>query len=379
MPGSVTVRWQPGPVHVDDIDYDLPEAAIAQTPVEPRDSARLLTWFDGTVAHRSVGDLPDILRSGDLLVVNETRVMPARLKLRKPTGGAVEVLLLECIDEEQATWTALVRPSRKLPFGTVLDLSETAKVRIDARRDEQRIVSLIDGAGRPLTPEATVAEVNQAGEMPLPPYIRTALSDPDRYQTVYSRRAASAAAPTAGLHFTDELLARLAERGVAKATVELVVGLDTFKPVTEDDPTQHKIHTESYRVPVETWEQCLATKAAGGRVVAVGTTATRALESVARTGELAGRTNLFIHGEHQYAVVDVLMTNFHLPRTTLLLLVGAFVGPVWRDLYREALAANYRFLSFGDAMLLQRSEHAAALGGPLGAGDTTHPRQETTD
>jgi S-adenosylmethionine:tRNA ribosyltransferase-isomerase len=348
-------------VHVDDIDYDLPESAIAQTPIEPRDSARLLTWFGGEFSHRHVADLPEFLQPGDLLVLNETRVIPARLRLQKPTGGAVEVLLLECIDETQAQWTALVRPSRKLPFGTEIPVTPTVKVRIDGRQDDQRLVSLIDNSGRPLTADETVAAINATGEMPLPPYIRTKLSDPERYQTVYARRAASAAAPTAGLHFTDELFARLAARGVKTATVDLVVGLDTFKPVTEPDPTQHHIHTEAYQVPQSTWDACQVTHANGGRVVAVGTTATRALESVARTGQLSGRTDLFIHGDHQFSVVDVLMTNFHLPRTTLLLLVGAFVGPVWRDLYGEALADGYRFLSFGDAMLLERSPDAAAL------------------
>ncbi|MEZ5296706.1 MAG: S-adenosylmethionine:tRNA ribosyltransferase-isomerase [Ilumatobacteraceae bacterium] len=195
------------------------------------------------------------------------------------------------------------------------------------------------------------------GEMPLPPYIRERLDDPDRYQTVYAREPGSAAAPTAGLHFTPELFDRLAERGVEVAKVELVVGLDTFRPVMEDDPTEHRMHTERYRVPEATMQRCLETRAAGGRVVCVGTTSVRALESAATRGELEGRTDIFIHGDYEWQLVDVLMTNFHLPKTTLLMMIDALVGDRWRRLYDEALAEGYRFLSFGDAMLLDRSVH----------------------
>jgi S-adenosylmethionine:tRNA ribosyltransferase-isomerase len=195
-----------------------------------------------------------------------------------------------------------------------------------------------------------VALLDRHGEMPLPPYISERLGDPERYQTVFAREAGSAAAPTAGLHFTPELFDRLAERGIGTATVELVVGLDTFQPISTDDPLEHPMHTERYRVPPETMAACRAAE----RVVAVGTTAVRALESAARSGELSGRTDLFIHRGFDWQLVDVMMTNFHLPKTTLLMMIDAFVGPRWRSLYETALAAEYRFLSFGDAMLLDR-------------------------
>lgn len=350
-------------MRLDDIDYDLPETAIAQTPVEPRDSARLLTWLDGSLAHHHVRDLPSLLLPGDLVVVNETRVLPARLRLTKPTGGAVEVLLLECVDEPAATWTALVRPSRKLPPGTVIGLADGGAVVIGGRVDDTRLVTFVGPAGDPLPPDAVAARLARHGEMPLPPYIRGRLHDPDRYQTVYAaEKASSAAAPTAGLHLTADVMAGLAAAQVAVARVELVVGLDTFRPVTAPDPRDHAIHTEAYVVPESTWEACRATRAAGGRVVAIGTTATRALESAHARGVLAGRTDLFIHGPYGFGVVDLLLTNFHLPRTSLLLLIEAFVGPVWRDLYRDALASGYRFLSFGDAMLLQRRTGADPTG-----------------
>jgi S-adenosylmethionine:tRNA ribosyltransferase-isomerase len=195
-----------------------------------------------------------------------------------------------------------------------------------------------------------VALLDHHGEMPLPPYIGERLGDPDRYQTVFAREPGSAAAPTAGLHFTPELLEHLAERGIGTTTVELVVGLDTFQPISTDDPLDHPMHTERYRVPPETMQACRE----AGRVVAVGTTAVRALESAARSGELSGRTDLFIHQGFDWQVVDVMMTNFHLPRTTLLMMIDAFVGLRWRSLYEVALAGDYRFLSFGDAMLLDR-------------------------
>ena len=190
--------------------------------------------------------------------------------------------------------------------------------------------------------------------MPLPPYITERLADPDRYQTVYAREPGSAAAPTAGLHFTPELIDRLAAGGVEVVKVELVVGLDTFQPITEDDPTEHRMHTERYRVPRETMDRCRAVRAGGGRVLAVGTTSVRALESAASSGELEGRTDIFIHAGHEWQLVDLLMTNFHLPKTTLLMMIDAFVGDRWRVLYEAALHEEYRFLSFGDAMLLDR-------------------------
>jgi S-adenosylmethionine:tRNA ribosyltransferase-isomerase len=334
-----------------DFDYDLPEDRIAQTPIDPRDAARLLVdRGSASPDHRHVRDLPDILRPGDLLVVNETKVIPARLPLRRVTGGKAEVLMLEPLDGERTVWEALVRPARKLkPGERLLAPDGTPVVEIGGRTDagDTFTVTLLGSVD-------SLELLADHGEMPLPPYITERLDDPDRYQTVYAREPGSAAAPTAGLHFTTELFDRLAVGGIDVAKVELVVGLDTFRPVTEDDPTEHRMHTERYRVPPETIDRCLATRGAGGRVVAVGTTSVRALESAATRGELDGRTDIFIHEGYQWQVVDVLMTNFHLPKTTLLMMIHAFVGDRWRRLYEHALSDGYRFLSFGDAMLLDR-------------------------
>jgi S-adenosylmethionine:tRNA ribosyltransferase-isomerase len=342
-------------MRTEELDYDLPEDRIAQTPLEPRDSARLLTYLNQTVAHRNVFDLPSLLRSGDLLVVNDTRVLPARFHLTKATGAQVEVLLLER-DDETNTWRALARPGRKLPEGTILKregfpfLVEIIEI-VD---DGQRRVKFLTGTGDPMSVETETATLLKYGEAPLPPYITTALGDAERYQTVYAERPGSVAAPTAGLHLTHRLLAELRAIGVIIAPVELVVGLDTFRPVSVDTVENHIIHTERFRVPETTWDAVHRTKNSGGRVCAVGTTSVRSLESAAARGELSGRTNLFIHGQYPWAVVDLLMTNFHLPRTTLLALLGSFVGPVWRDLYAEAITDGYRMLSFGDAMFTER-------------------------
>jgi S-adenosylmethionine:tRNA ribosyltransferase-isomerase len=335
-------------VRIEDLDYELDPALIAQEPIEPRDAARLLVDRGGAdPEHRQVSDLPDVLSPGDLVVVNDTRVIPARLRLRRATGGRSEVLLLEPRDACRRVWEALVRPARKLPPGTILyDASGEAVVEVGARTaagDTFVVTVLGDGD--------VLARLNAHGEMPLPPYIHRALADPERYQTVFADEPASAAAPTAGLHLTDEVFAGLAARDIGWVTVELVVGLDTFAPITEADPLTHRMHSERYRVPAETW----AAVADARRVVAVGTTTVRALESAAASGQLAGRTELFLHpGGREPNVVDLLMTNFHLPRTTLLLMIEAFVGPRWRRLYALAAASGYRFLSFGDAMLLDR-------------------------
>lgn len=341
----------------DELDYDLPPERIAQVPVEPRHAARLLVdrGPDRPPEHRRVLDLPGLLDPGDLLVVNDTRVRRARLALVRPTGGAAEVLLLE--DLGGGRWEALVRPSRKVAPGTVLTApAADLAVRVDDDLGGgRRHVAVLRGE-----PEAV-------GQVPLPPYIRARPGDPERYQTVYARRAASAAAPTAGLHLSGEVLSALADRGVAVATVELVVGLDTFRPIATDRVEDHPMHTEAFTVPAATAEAVARTRADGGRVVAVGTTVVRALESAAAgRGE---RTDLFIRPGYQFRAVDRLLTNFHVPRTTLLALVAAFVGDRWRALYDAALAYDpsgedpagdgrrrqgYRFLSFGDAMLLTR-------------------------
>ena len=324
-----------------DLDYPLPETAIAQVPVEPRDAARLLVdeGQDRSPTHRRVADLPDLLETGDLLVVNDTRVRPARLRLRKPTGGEVEVLLLD--ERVHGVWEALVRPSRKVKPGTTLHGDDGDALAVEVGDDLGGGLRLVTVHGDPST----------AGEVPLPPYIHTALADPERYQTVYARRPLSAAAPTAGLHLTDPLLDRCRAKGVTVMSLELAVGLDTFKPLAVEHLDEHVMHSEAYAVPAAV----MAAVDAAPRVVAVGTTVVRALESAASSGRLEGRTELFITPGFDFKAVDVLLTNFHVPRTTLLALIAAFVGPRWRALYALALAEGYRFLSFGDAMLLERS------------------------
>ena len=324
----------------DDIDYDLPERAIAQEPIARRDDARLLVDRGDRIEHRRVRDLPELLSPGDLVVVNDTRVLPARISLRRATGGAVEVLLLEELADGR--WEALVRPSRRLTDGEVVT-TEGLDVAIGEDLGEGRRLVALETGGRDL-----LDVLDAVGQAPLPPYIHRPIDDPERYQTVYADRPRSAAAPTAGLHLTARLLDELTGRGVGLARVDLAVGLDTFRPVTVERLADHEIHTERYRVPAET----AAAVRAADRVVAVGTTVVRALETWAVTGEAEGRSELFIRRPYDWQVVDVLMTNFHLPRSTLLCLVDAFVGPRWRELYEEALAEGYRFLSFGDAMIL---------------------------
>ncbi len=330
----------PPPDSPDDIDYALPPDRIAQQPLKRRDGARLLVDLGDSVGHHHVADLPDLLEPGDVLVVNNTRVLPARLHLRRSTGGAAEVLLLEELDDGR--WEALVRPSRKLSPGTKVVAPGLDVTVMDDLGEGLRVVSL-DSGDTPLL-DALAA----VGEAPLPPYIHAGLEDPERYQTVFAQRPVSAAAPTAGLHLTDELLGRLRSRGIKVSTVELAVGLDTFRPVQVDRLDDHVIHTERYLIP----EQTLSAIESARRVVAVGTTSVRALETWACTGLREGRSNLFIRRPYEWQVIDVLLTNFHLPRSTLLCLVDAFVGPRWRDLYQIALDEGYRFLSFGDAMLL---------------------------
>jgi len=333
-------------VKIADFDYTLPEHRIAQTPIEPRDAAKLLVdRGSGAPDHCHVSDLPELLREGDLLVLNETRVIPARLRLQRSTGGAAEVLLLEPWDADRRTWEALVRPGGKLAVGEMLAADGVPLVRMGERTPagDTFWVELVGD-------DDPVVLLDRHGEMPLPPYISERLGDPERYQTVFAREPGSAAAPTAGLHFTPELFERLTIAGIATATVELVVGLDTFQPISTENPLDHPMHTERYRVPPETTLACRDAQ----RVVAVGTTAVRALESAARSGESSGRTDLFIHRGFDWQAVDVMMTNFHLPKTTLLMMIDAFVGSRWRSLYETALEGDYRFLSFGDAMLLDR-------------------------
>jgi len=332
-------------VQLSDIDYELPEIRIAQRPIEPRDAAKLLVDRGSAIPEHSVmSRFVDLVEPGDLLVVNDTKVLPARLRLQRRSGGSAEVLLLEPLNDIRTCWEAMVRPARKLKPNEVLEYFGKPMVRVGQRTEagDTFEIEILD--------QAPLERIAKIGIMPLPPYIRADLSDQSRYQTVYANRAASAAAPTAGLHFTPELITALEQKGVHLERVELVVGLATFKPVTALNPTDHAIHTEQYVVPEELLQKCADAR----RVIAVGTTSARALESAATTGVLSGRTGLFITRGYEWKVVDLLLTNFHMPRTSLLLMVDALIGPRWRTLYQEALNSDYRFLSFGDAMLLDR-------------------------
>ena len=333
-------------MQLSDIDYELPEKLIAQHPVEPRDSARLLVATNpDQVEHKHMTDLVDMLEQGDVLVVNDTRVLPARLSLHRKTGGAAEVLLLEQRSSDFRLWEALVKPASKLKPDEVLEYFGKRVVRVGPRTEagDTFVVEILD--------ENPMELLQRIGSMPLPPYIRSSLTDVERYQTIYARRMASAAAPTAGLHFTPELMSKIVAKGVTVETVELVVGLDTFKPISADNPLDHLIHSEFYSVDQRVMDACRDAT----RVIAVGTTATRALESVAASGQLSGRTSLFITPGFQWKVVDMMLTNFHLPKTSLLLMIESFIGSRWRDIYADAISEQYRFLSFGDAMLLARS------------------------
>jgi S-adenosylmethionine:tRNA ribosyltransferase-isomerase len=312
-----------------ELDYELPSELIAQRPLERRDDARMLVYerAGGAVRHRQVRDLPDEIARDDLVVVNDTRVVAARLAARRPGGGTAEVLLVERMDG--SCWEALARPSRRLRPG----------MRLGTATSDVELVRAL-GGGRWLVR----LEGEPRGEPPLPPYIHERLPDPERYQTVYADEAGSAAAPTAGLHLTRELMARLdVER------VTLHVGLDTFRPISDETVEEHRIHGERYRVSAQARERIVAAR----RVVAVGTTTVRVLETLTRDGGLTGRTELFITPGFTFRRVDALLTNFHLPRSTLLALVMAFCGVAeTRELYRLAVAEGYRFYSFGDAMLV---------------------------
>ena len=335
-----------------DFDYDLPSELIAQEPIEPRDASRLLVLDrkNGSRRHLVFRDLPDYLKAGDLLVVNRSRVVPARLFAKKvPGGGKVELLLLERMDRN--VWKVLVG-GKGMQVGAQVQLENGVGGEIIADPGgPQRVIAF----ERNIEPD-----LQSFGHVPLPPYIHTTLADPERYQTVYAQESGSSAAPTAGLHFTPSLLSLLKKKGIGIAEVTLHIGLDTFAPVNEEDPSKHKIHSEWCQISVEAAEAVNKTKRSGGRVVAVGTTSVRVLETAARlaVGSKAvmpfeGRTELFILPGFEFKVVDILLTNFHLPHSTLLMLVCAFAG---RDLilesYREAITKHYRFYSFGDAMLI---------------------------
>ena len=344
-------------MRTDDLDYDLPPGLIAQTAAEPRDSARLLVYdrAAGAVRHRHFRDLLDELDPDDLVVLNDTRVLPVRVRARRETGGAAEVLLLE--PQPDGSWEALARPARRLRDGETVTAGDLA-ITIERHLDEGRVLVRphVTGPG-PASPGpgAIAAALERVGEMPLPPYIHEQPADPQRYQTVYARHPGSAAAPTAGLHFTPELLDGVRARHEV-VEVTLGVGLDTFRPVTEDDLDDHPMHSEAYAVTDAAADAIDAARAANRRIVAVGTTTVRVLETVWREperGPLEGRTRLLIEPGHQFTAVGALVTNFHLPRSTLLALVMAFAGTEEiHRLYRTAVEEKYRFYSFGDAMLL---------------------------
>ena len=338
-----------------DFDYHLPESSIGQTPAEPRDSSRLLVLHrdSGDVEHRIFRDLSLLLQPNDLLILNRTRVIPARIFAKKETGGHVELLLLRRRDE--LTWEALVG-GKGLRVGKKVQVNDGPQAEIlEILEGSERLIKFTE----PIEPY-----FSNVGNVPLPPYIHEKLNDPERYQTVYSRDVGSAAAPTAGLHFTPELLNQLQEKGVQIAYVTLHVGLDTFAPVTEDHPEEHKIHTEWCELPQETADLINQTKQNGGRVVAVGTTSVRTLESAASQSSIANRqlsiapfigpTNIFILPGYQYKIVDAMITNFHLPKSTLIMLVSAFAGrEKILETYKLAIQNGYRFYSFGDAMFIE--------------------------
>ncbi len=335
-----------------DFDYPLPETSIAQTPVEPRDSSKLLILHrdSGNVEHRIFRDLSLLLQPNDLLILNRTRVNPARIFAKKETGGRVELLLLRRRDE--LTWEALVG-GKGLRVGKLVQIEDGPQA---------EIIEILEGSERLIKfSEPIEPYFSKVGNVPLPPYIHEKLNDPERYQTVYSRDVGSAAAPTAGLHFTSQLLDELKDKGVKIAYVTLHVGLDTFAPVTEENPEEHKIHTEWCELPQETADLINQTKQIGGRVIAVGTTSVRTLESAASlTTEnrslitaFTGPASIFILPGYKFQVVDAMISNFHLPKSTLIMLVSAFAGrEKILETYNIAIQEGYRFYSFGDAMLI---------------------------
>jgi S-adenosylmethionine:tRNA ribosyltransferase-isomerase len=332
-----------------DFNYNLPPDFIAQTPVEPRDSSRLLVLKrdTGAIEHSVFRDIGKYLHPGDLLVVNRTRVIPARLYARKPTGGRVEVLLLR--REDLLTWECLVGGK---------GLSSGKSIAIENGPNAE-IVAVLEGSRRRLRfAEPIEPFFSRVGNVPLPPYIHAPLQDPERYQTVYSREPGSAAAPTAGLHFTTRLMDELKTQGINFAEVTLHVGLDTFAPVMEEDPEQHQIHTEWCEVPPATVDAITQARQSGGRIVAVGTTSVRTLESAAKAGKdslisFSGPTNLYILPGYRFRLVDAMITNFHLPKSTLIMLVSAFAGRERiLNAYTVAMQEHYRFYSFGDAMFI---------------------------
>lgn len=340
-------------MNISDFDYFLPEKQIAQVPADPRDSSRMMVLSPKTqtIEHRHFYQLDEYLTDGDVLIFNDTRVIPARLiGVRQPTGGKAEVFLLRQLERDR--WEVLVKPGKKMRVGSVIAFGHELSCEVLAHTDfGGRIVKF--------SYEGIFEEIlDRLGTMPLPPYIHETLEDPERYQTIYSREKGSAAAPTAGLHFTESLMDRLRKKGVHLGFVTLHVGLGTFRPVQVDEIEDHVMHSEFYSIPTETADLIRIAKQEGRRVVAVGTTSIRTLESAAVDHGMIeakqGWTNIFIYPGYQFKIVDAVITNFHLPKSTLIMLVSAFAGREFTlQAYRTAVEENYRFFSFGDAMLIQ--------------------------
>ncbi|PZU94911.1 MAG: tRNA preQ1(34) S-adenosylmethionine ribosyltransferase-isomerase QueA [Pseudanabaena sp.] len=332
-------------------DYDLPSDRIAQDPVTPRDTSRMLVVdSDRCLHHQHFYDLPQFLQAGDLLVFNNTKVIPARMFGQKLSGVPVEILLMEPVGIDR--WLALVKPGKRLPIGSTIIFREDVKATVEG----------IDAASRARELQFHIPAgadldkiIEQLGQVPLPPYVTTSNSEPERYQTIYAEISGAIAAPTAGLHFTESLFQTLADKGIDKSFITLHVGLGTFRPVETEDITQHIMHNEWCEVSSETIAKIKETKANGGRVIGVGSTVARSLES-ANYQAYRGKTNLMIYPGYEWKVLDAMVTNFHLPKSTLLMMVSSFLGKNGREFlmstYQEAIAKEYRFYSFGDAMLL---------------------------
>ena len=340
-------------MNVEEFDYDLPESLIAQTPLKDRDQSRLLVLGrnSGNIEHKHFKDVINYLETGDTLVLNDTRVMPARLfGLKEETGAKVEMLMLTRIENND--WEVLLKPAKRIKVGNKLSFGEGKII--------AECIEELDQGGRimRLHYEGILEErLNELGEMPLPPYIKERLDDPDRYQTVYAKESGSAAAPTAGLHFTDELLDEIRAKGINIAFITLHVGLGTFRPVSVEDIDDHEMHSEYYQMTQETANLLNQTKKEGHRIISVGTTSTRTLETIRRDYNefvaVSGWTDIFIYPGFTYKAIDGLITNFHLPKSTLVMLVSAFSSREnILNAYKEAVKLEYRFFSFGDAMLI---------------------------
>ena len=340
-------------MNVEEFDYHLPESLIAQTPLKNRDQSRLLVLGrkTGNIAHKHFTDIMDYFEPGDTLVLNDTRVMPARLfGLKEETGAKVEMLMLTRIEDNN--WEVLLKPAKRIKVGNTLSFGNGKIIAECIKELEQ------GGRIMRLHFEGILEErLDELGEMPLPPYIKERLDDPDRYQTVYAKENGSAAAPTAGLHFTDELLQKIKDKGVNIAFITLHVGLGTFRPVSVEDINDHEMHSEYYQMTKETADILNKTKENGHRIISVGTTSTRTLETIRRDHEqfvaTSGWTDIFIYPGFEYKAIDGLITNFHLPKSTLVMLVSAFSSREYiLNAYKEAVKLKYRFFSFGDAMLI---------------------------